>query len=75
MFLIEYSKGTFLDGERVETVLVHKDSIKVWLTGTECEFVVEKGYEVLFLNNLESLDENNQPLTEMWLDINKQGKM
>lgn len=71
MFLIEYKKGKFLDGERVETIHIHKNSVEVWLTGSECIFDVEKGYEDLFLNHLGALDENNQPLSKMWLNANK----
>ena len=58
MFLIEYRKGQFINGETVQWIIVG-EVVKFSVLGdTESVFSVESGYEHLFLNHLQALNGN-----------------
>ena len=58
MFLIEYRKGQFINGETVQWVIVG-EVVKFSVLGdTESAFSVESGYEDTFLNHLQRLNGN-----------------
>tara|TARA_R110000851_G_scaffold169340_1_gene315516 strand:- start:137 stop:364 length:228 start_codon:yes stop_codon:yes gene_type:complete len=58
MFLIEISKGQFIDAEKIDSIDLVKD-IRFTLVG-ECEgcYVVEKKYRSTFVNQLQALNQN-----------------
>lgn len=58
MFLIEYRKGQFINGETLQWVSL-EDGVKFSGIGdTESVFTVAPEYERSFLNNLQALNDN-----------------
>lgn len=58
MFLIEFRKGQFIDGETIQWLSLEKD-IKFSVVGdTKSVFTVAQEYERTFINNLQAIHGN-----------------
>lgn len=69
MFLIEYKKGCFINGELIDWIRVSKESIDVTVTtDNENEYKVEGEFIGQFLNNLQAIDGNLSSLEKAYLD-------
>tara|TARA_Y100001937_G_C7084518_1_gene314666 strand:- start:430 stop:660 length:231 start_codon:yes stop_codon:yes gene_type:complete len=60
MFLIEYAKGHFINGDSIISLHINEKRGVRFYAGvdTENEFQVEEGYEGTFLNNLQAINSN-----------------
>jgi|TARA_R110000824_G_scaffold72277_1_gene184468 hypothetical protein len=57
MFLIEFSEGQFIDGERINYVWITNRKVKFSISGdNETLFIVDKVNEKSFLNQLQALN-------------------
>ena len=58
MYLIQYSKGCFVDGDKIVHLHIG-DSVEFEVVSNEDNlFVVDKGLESMFLNHLQALNAN-----------------
>ncbi len=59
MFLIEWKKGAFVNGELVDSVTVKNESVVFTMSGDiECSYTVDNEFQKSFVNNLQAIDEN-----------------
>ena len=71
MFLIEFSEGQFIDGERVTYINVGDEQITFALHGeNDGVYLVEKGGEHVFLNHMQSLNKNITSISARYEHIN-----
>jgi hypothetical protein len=72
MFLIEFSEGQFIDGERINYVWITNSKVKFSISGdNETLFIVDKVNEKPFLNQLQVLNANITDVAGRHHHINK----
>jgi len=63
MFLIEYKAGWFVDGERIDWISVVGNLVQFTVAGDiEDSYVVDKKLNSMFLNHLNALNNNINPV-------------
>jgi hypothetical protein len=59
MFLIEYEKGRFINGESIDALSFRDNGIEFWLKNEgNASFYVENDLADTFLNHLQALNDN-----------------
>lgn len=71
MFLIEYGKGHFINGDCIISLHINEKRGVCFYAGvdTENEFKVEEGYEGTFLNNLQAINSNLNNIEDSYLKL------
>ena len=71
MFLIEFSKYQFIDGERINYIGISGSEVSFTLSGeNNYMYRVEAGGENAFLNHVQSLNGNIANIQTRYQDIN-----
>ena len=70
MFLIEYRKGAFIDGEQVNWIEISLGMIGFTINGSDVEFSVDERLQRTFINNLQVLNQNGS-VEKVYTDIHK----
>tara|TARA_R110000850_G_scaffold54495_1_gene129733 strand:+ start:219 stop:452 length:234 start_codon:yes stop_codon:yes gene_type:complete len=71
MFLIEFSEGQFIDGERVTYISVGNEQVTFALHGEgDGVYAVGKGEEEVFLNHMQSLNKNITSISARYEHMN-----
>ena len=71
MFLIEYSKNKFINGERVDWIGIDESAIVSFTIegDSESEFFTDTNLSKQFLNNMQAIDHNNCLLESRYDEI------
>ena len=71
MFLVEFQKDEFIDGERIDYISLTNNKVTFTLSGdSESLFTVEKILEPLFMNHIQALNNNITEISSRHLHIN-----
>lgn len=74
MFLIEYAKGHFINGDTITSLHINaKRGVCFYANvDAESEFQVEEGYEGTFVNNLQAINSNITDIEAKYKQLRKE---
>ena len=70
MFLIEYDKNKFVDGEELNWISIQATKIQFTLRGSDDIYLVDKWLQQTFVNNLKTIH-GNMNIESIYIKLNK----